>query len=514
MKIDMKNIFTKILLFGAALTVFASCELDLYPNNSIVYDENESVIQQESDLVSFENGLHIAFRSRQASTYYYADDLMFDGFNAATDFGNNFGPIHRTDQDYNAGSDDIETCWGNNFTMITNFNIAIAAAKQVEDPELIAGAAIMEGEAHFYRAYTYLYLARHFGKAYNPATADKDLSVPLVTVFDMQARPTRATQKEVYDQIKADLDDAAVLLADVPGEVRASRPTIDAVNGLYARYYLDVQDYEKAAEYAAALVDGGVYTLASTDAEFAAEFTEDNGTEPIFQMAASLQEAPPSLSYYTRITVSGDYGQVYSPYFLPSGKLVNSYEPTDLRLTNWFTLNGAGGRYIFLKGAANTTANVYVFTKFQGNPAYTDNNIPAGQNAVKPLRISEMYLIAAEAYKQAGNSAKANEYLQALQAARGATETPATMENIQNEWFKETVGEGMRGICLKRWGVLLNGRAAQAEAVSNGLVETGSNYATRAFTADEVYLYTWPIPNYELKINPKLIQNEGYTMSN
>ena len=515
MKIDMKNIFTKILLFGVAVTGVAACELDLYPNDSIVYDENESVIQKESDLVAFENGLHIAFRGRQASTFYYTDDLMFDGFNAATDFGNNFGPVHRTDADYNASSDDIETCWGSSFTSITNYNIAISAAKALTHPDLMEAGAIMEGEAHFYRAFTYLYLARHFGKAYNPATASTDLSVPMVTVFDTQARPKRATQAEIYALIKEDLDEAARLLAGVVPEAGKQpfiRPTIDAVNALYARYYLDVHDYAKAAATAAALVDSGIYSLASTNAEFAAEYTNDAGKEPILQMAASQTEVPNSLSYYTRLRVSNGQ-EVYSPYFLPSAKLIGAYDADDLRLKNWFSPNGTAGRYIYLRGALNTNENVLIFTKFQGNPAYTTDNLPSGSNAIKPLRIGEMYLIAAEAYQALSETTNAARYLNALQAARGANQTPATEENIRNEWFKETVGEGMRGICLKRWGIGFDGRPAQAAAAADGLVETGQNYAERAFDADDYYLYTWPIPNYELKINPSLVQNEGYTLS-
>lgn len=514
--IDMKKIFNLVLLFGAALVAFASCDLDLYPNNAIVYNEDENVIQTAEDLNSFENGLHIAFRGRQASTFYYTDDLMFDAFNAATDFGNNYGPVHRTDADFNAGDDDVETCWGSNYTAITSFNIAIAAAQKV-DASLAEPAAIMEGEARFYRAFTYLYLARHFGKAYNPATAATDPSVPLITVFDMSYRPDRrSTQAEVYAQIKEDLDAAAELLAGVQPEAGKQpyiRPTIDAVNALYARYYLDVHEYAKAAEKAAALVDSGLYKLASTDAEFSAEYTSDTGREPIFQMYASQKESPNGLGYYTQIRTSSDFGQVYSPYYLPSGKLIDSYDAGDKRLANWFSPNGTAGRYIYLKGAVNTNAEVLIFTKFQGNTAYVTNGIPSGQNAIKPFRIGEMYLIAAEAYLADGDGASSLKYLNALQEARGAVPTAATLENIQLEWFRETVGEGMRGICLKRWGIGFTARTAQPAAVADGLVETGNNYAERAFTSKDFYLYTWPIPNYELKINPNLAQNEGYTLS-
>lgn len=510
----MKKTLYRIIGTLATVAMISACNLDLIPSSDIVYDETQPAIQKESDLVGFENGTHAYFRSIHQTTYYYVSDLMADGFNATMDFGNNFGPVHRTDADFTAADQDVEDVFGGYFVAISKFNQAIAAYNSIVNADLKAESLVPKGYAFFYRAYSYLYLARSFGKAYDAASAEKDLSVPLVLVYDQNARPARATQKEVYTQIKADLDSAAVLLAGEvydPAAGAPIKPTIDAVNALYARYYLDVKDYANAAAKANEVIATGNYVLSSTAAEFKAEFVNDKGKEPILQCFASLNEAPNGLSYYTRLSVVNKESY-YQPYFLPSGKLVDSYAAGDLRLSNWFKAAGAASYPIYSSGSANANANVLVFTKFEGNPSYTTSSLPQGQQAVKPLRISEMYLIAAEALYKDGKTTNALAVLNELQAARGGEVTTALNDAaIQNEWFRETVGEGQRVWCLKRWGVGFTKRYGQPAAIADKLIYTGDYYTDRAMAAGD-YHFSLPIPTYEMKINSNLVQNEGYNL--
>ncbi len=516
----MKTVNNKIWMLSIVLMAAVSCNLDRYELGQIVYDENTPAIETSKDLDRFEVGLMSVFRSRFQGGYFYVDDLMCDGFNAAKSYGNNFGPLHRTDEDYNASNEDVEGVWANYYLAIKNYNIAISSVNIIADEELrtSAKANITKGEAFFCRAYSYLFLARHFGKVYKAATAETDLCVPLVTVWSNNTEVKRASNKAVYEQILSDIDSAAFFLANVKpvdekGARHIDRPTIDAVQALYARYYLEVGEYAKAAEKAAALVDSKVYVLANNAKSFKEEFTEDAGKEPIMQMFASKDEVPNGLGYYTSLFKSD--GEIYwTPYYLPSGKLVDAYEEKDLRLNNWFAKVGADSYPLQLGGITVNDENIRIFTKFLGNLAYESNDYPGAHNAVKPFRISEMYLIAAEGYCQAGDTPNARKYLNALQSARGATETTAELDNIKAEWFKETVGEGMRAQCLKRWGDGYTVRYAQPAAVTANMVEVGKkNLADRAFTAKDLYLLTFPIPNYELKITPTLEQNEGYALS-
>lgn len=504
----MKNIARNILAGAVSVLALASCELDQFPKNAIVYDENEPVIQKASDLASFENGILTRFRAANSGVSLFVDDIMGDGFNATLDFGNQYGPVHRTNADYTASDQDIEDIWGDYYITIKDYNIAIAAANNIVDRDLKKKAETMKGEAFVFRAFTYLQLVRHFAKAYSPATASTDLGVPVVTVYDQNDKPARSTVAGTYAQIKDDLDSAAFYLAGVKGAARAQKPTIDFVKAVYARYYLDVQDYANAATMADDVIATGAYELSSTAAQMSAEFTMDNGKEPIVQLAASLSEKPGQMHIWTRLG-SSNGETVFQPYYLPSETLVSAYDEDDIRLAAWFSF----GKYpIYMRGALYSDDDVAVFTKFIGNLAYTSSSVPDARNAVKPIRISEMYLISAEAKANNNDEQGALATLNVLREKRGANTTGAgsVMDAIRAEWFKETAGEGLRTVCLKRWGIGYEGRPAQSGA--GKLVMTSDSYVSKVMAAGD-YRMTWPIPTYERQVNRNLVQNEGYTVS-
>ncbi len=498
------NKIIKYISAGAVLAMIASCDLDLVPKGSISYNPGQQIITNEADLNGYRANIMACFRSLEYGDFDVVSDVMVDYFNAASDFGNNYGPVHRTDNTFTASDYNTEDNWEYPFGYIKNFNIFIEGAKVVP-AELKAGADVVRGEAFLARAFAYMHLARHFGKAYSE-NASTDLCVPLVTVYDQTARPARATVAEVYAQIKSDLDSAAVLLADVPGAVRSQYPTIDAVNFMYARYYIDTKDYAKAAESAMSVINSGKYALSSTAEEMEAEWLFDRGTEPVMQFYASYTEGLGGHSAYTNMAQNPEQGLYYAPYFIPSQKLVDAYDEGDLRFAQWFD----GGDYPSRHNAIYYNVDgheYYVFKKYFGNTEIRPDDIPNSGHAVKPFLISEMYLIAAEAYFEAGNVASATEVLNELQTKRGAATTAATETNIHNEWYRETVGEGLRFSCLKRWGEGFSGRPAQPGAST--VVATGASYADKAISADDFH-FQWPIPTYEMQTNLNLVQNEGY----
>lgn len=504
----MKRIL-KYISAGAILASAVSCNMDLVPNNAITYQPGQQIITSEADLTGFEANIMACFRALDYGDFDLTPDLMVDYFNAMSDYGNNYGPVHTLDANFTSGDYNVQDNWRYPYAYIKNFNIFIEGAKTVPDG-LQEDAAVARGEAFLARAFAYMHLARHFGPAYSDETLD-ELCVPLVTVYDQNARPERATVAEVYGQIKKDLDSAAVLLADIPGEARAERPTIDAVNAMYARYYLDTRDYANAAASAMAVINSGTYALSSTSAQMEAEWLNDEGTEPIMQFYASVSEGVGTHSAYTQMKMDSNKGLYYQPFYIPSQKLIDAYDEGDLRFEQWFD----GGDYPSYHNAIwynDGEHDYYVFKKYYGNPALTTSNTPTSGHAVKPLLISEMYLIAAEAYFENGQASEAKTVLNALQTQRGAATTAATAETIHDEWYRETVGEGLRFSCLKRWGEGFDGRPAQPGAANVVMSTPASSFTDKTLEADD-YHFLWPIPTYEMQTNLNLKQNPGYGSS-
>lgn len=515
------------LLAGVSLMAFTSCDLEEMPTTSIGLDNNEEAVVNGTNIQNFENGLYSAFRATQYGVFSEVPELICDGFNETKGSGNVLGPVHRTDASFTSSDQDVQSIWSGYYGYIVDYNNFIhdlyVEEQEAEFEELLQGdenanpdayAIRGLGAAHFFRAYTYMQLARLFAKDYEPSTAATDLCVPLVLEYNQEEKPARATVQQVYDQIKADLDAAALYLSAVGmvGQPRSEYVTVDAVNAVYARYYLDTHDYPAAAEYAVSVIGSNAgYALANTPDSMTYEYTYDQGTEAIFQMAASLAEnGSGTNSDYTNWAAAPDGYEAYfpegyyaSPYYLPSYKLMSLYEDSDIRFDQWFNMGHGLLVESYIVGPA-AGVPVPLFTKYAGNPDLT-NSFPNGRQHVKPLMIGEMYLILAEASLQANDPTTAAQALNELQTKRGATPTAATMENIQNEWFKETVGEGLRFSCLKRWHIGYNGR----EAYIPDLVAGGTNGTEKVMPADDDH-WLLPIPAYERQLNDNLVQNPGY----
>lgn len=501
----MKKTILATIVIGLAVLMPVSCDMDLVPYDGIAYKEGTPLFQKATDVTSFENGILSSFRACQYGRYSITSEVQCDGFNAMSGFGNNYGSPHRNDDTFTSSDYDVEAMWSNNYTAIKNYNIAIAQA-DLTSGKLRESARILKGEAFFFRAASYLTLVRHFAKPFSSANSGTP-GVPLVLVYDQNERPARATVGEVYDQIGKDLDSAAVILVGVAGKVRADRPTIDAVNFVKARYLLDRQEYASAISSADAVINSKAgYALADTEERMKEEYRNDKGTEPILQFFAnSTTEAPRTNGSYTRMSSNDEQGLFFAPLFLPSQKLISTYDPDDIRLTVWFSKNEypvfVNGQYV--KDVAS------VFVKYFGNEKLRSGNVPDARQAVKPFMLAEMYLIKAEAASQSNQTAAATAALNELQGKRGAQLTSGSMDDIKEEWFKETVGEGLRLICLKRWGDGFSVRTPQPEALGRNMLQTGASYEQLSLQASD-YHFVWPIPSHDMNINKSLVQNEGY----
>lgn len=147
------------------------------------------------------------------------------------------------------GDGEQDGLWEYSYSRIYTYNVIIqevmGSTQATEDHKKQVRAEALMG-----RAFEYLTLVNAYGKHYDPATASTDPGVPLMLDEDInKTNLQRASVQAVYDQIKADLDEAAPNLPERPvlNAYRASRPV---GYGMLARMYLYMGNYEKALENA------------------------------------------------------------------------------------------------------------------------------------------------------------------------------------------------------------------------------------------------------------------------
>ncbi|MGM9742565.1 MAG: RagB/SusD family nutrient uptake outer membrane protein [Candidatus Cryptobacteroides sp.] len=507
----------KIYIYICSAMILASCELDQIPHTSITYKSGDPIIENGIQLEAFRNGAASSFRSKTGGQFALCCDLMCDGFNATSGYGNSYGTIHCTDDSFTASDNYIANWWSGMYSAIKDFNVLIKALEKYSPASGYekTTARTAKGEACFYRAYCYHQLVRAFAQDYEPETAKDSDGVPLVLEVKPKDQPGRASVQEVYESICTDLDTAAVCLAS-EGASNSLRPTKDAVKALRARVYLDMHDYSKAAELSYGLISKNTYRLSSGKQEMMEEFAYDSGTESIMRMlpeasAVSVQElgGVPSFKPYTNLGNEGSINKsvCFRPSFIPSSSLLGLYEDDDFRRALWFDNSSYP---IYLNGSMVRDSGIEVFVKYMGNTKFNTGNLPAGQQAPKPLMIAEQYLICAEAGFLSGDKERAAEMINKLRGTRNASTIQSIdFQTIQDEWHRETAGDGLRMSCLKRWHKGFSSRPAQAAALDADLVLTGGSFTEKTMEASDNH-WSWPIPNHDITLNRNLLQNPGY----
>ena len=163
------------------------------------------------------------------------------------------------------------------------------------------------------------------------------------------------------------------------------------------------------------------------------------------------------------------------------------YQSSDLRYEAFFASETTGYSH------GLTTP---LLVKYYGNRNFLANNI-LHVNMPKPFRLTDQYLIRAEAYCNQGGAglSKAAKDITTLRIARfssyGSTTLNADtwMNELADERVRELYMEGFRLNDLKRWGRGFK-RNAQTSTVS-----PGNNLQIEASNV----LFVWPIPQHELQ---------------
>lgn len=519
----MKNF--KIFIAATCLAIgFTACDLDRDPKNSL---PREQALLSIEDARRWNNGHMSGLRGVQYGVYFNLADKQADFLHPKADYGNNQADFYRFDlrsTDY-----DTRDVWGAYYNRLININEFIAKAASMESSATLSRFV---ADAHFIRAYYYLELAKRYAPAYNVATASSDLCVPLVTEFDVKARPGRATQSEIYKQILADIATAKAeyTKAGLTGGSQGSITlTPDALSAIEVRAYLQMNDYQNAFDVAKALIATNRYPLGSSQAEFTAMWRSDSSTEDLVRFYVNkdeTSEVPFSVAGYYGANVYRNTYKMLEPTWLPAQGIIDLYDAADYRKSVYLESIPVGtvlsiAQGLFLSRTGNATSTVHLISKYRGNLALASiandpvwgGPRPDGRMAPKFVRIAEVYLAAAEAAYRLNNTTDAQIYLNRLRQSRGlaaVSSTGATLfTDIQNEYQREFLAEGRRLWDLKRWGLGFTRMAPQPVLSANNWI---TSHSRELEVASDHYCFTWPIPQDDMKTNPSLQgqQNRGY----
>lgn len=495
-------------LCSLAMIFVSACNLDLAPTSSISTAE---ALRSMDDAQKLRRDIYITMRSSLTSgAPVYLLELMADSFHGSITYGNRNGEYYKWEMRSTFGN--VESLWESAYylVMLANFlEEGIPTLKETATAAEQAQYDVILGECAFAKAYSMFKLTQLFCKNYSAATAATDYGLMLsdktfTTPSQQSTYPGRSSLADTYKYIEDNLTKAETLLAGVAGAEGSIYITIDAVKAMEARVALTKGEYAKAAGIAAALVDAGNYPLLETQADFTALWTNDSGKECITQFWASILSTGNTNDYgYVQYT-----GGIYAPNYIPEKWIIDAYDANDLRFTTWFRNTPVN--------LGNFSGTVYLCFKFPGNPELmSSTGTSTYMQKIKPFRIAEQYLIAAEGYAMDNQPTLANNYLNALRAKRipgWVNQNYAgdeLMNQIKKERAREFFGEGFRFTDLKRW----NQGMARSEAQDKNLVIDANSTYTELLSREATHpFFVWPIPQAEIDANPQIRsqQNDGY----
>lgn len=494
----MKKI--NILFALICLFTFSSCEefLDKAPTN---YGDTATAVKTAKDAMSMVNGI----LSKMSGGSYLGRDMFLYADAKGGDMtiisnGRGYDGLYLFSHATNSGA--YSGFWTTGYNIIMQINSLLATIEKLEKDGSTEDFDNIKGQILTYRAMIYFDLVRLYGEPYNE---DKSAwGVPDVkTVLDPLARVLRATVAENYATIESDLTAAQSLLDK------------DNANGyinyygnlaIQARVYLAMERFDDALEVAEEIITDGDYEL-YTNEKWVQSWSEQFGDESIFEIFMLDEEGDLGSSslggVYSR---RKDYTSSIGGYYVASDYFMNRLKE-DMDDVRWGIMtydetssDRLGCCYKYLGGIKKDSNG-----KYPG-----DGKASASACNIKVIRLSEIYLIAAEAaLRQTTPDAEAaadylNEIRKRSPNLEPATAETITLDMILDERSKELVCEGHRF-----WDLIRNNRTIEFDDFLGNV-----NLTDREHTIDRTHPKTiLPIFTAEMNANPDIAaqQNPGYS---
>jgi hypothetical protein len=473
MKLNYKLVLTLISLSALLGT---SCEketLDQKPQASL---DASTAIKDASSVTAATLGIYSGFQSGNywGLRYFAFSDMYADNINHVGTFPS-FSAI------WNVAilpdNTEVSAMWNSMYSTINRANTVIAAVPGIADQSVVKDNVL--AEARILRANVYFDLIRYWGGSKTGFNQAGGVGVPLVltpTLVEADAKPkARATEAAVMGQVITDLD-FAIGVSTFGNTNVAGRVGKDYAKALRARVALYMGDYATAQNYATELIGSSRYTL-TAGADYKNIWALKNTKESLWEIQYEPTNSN-SIAFFYYTTATGGRNEIAT-----SSGLNTAHEAGDLRQAINATATG---------GAA-TNLKTLKFTR-----------VATGDDNVVMFRLSELYLIRAEARAQLGTDlvgALADLNVVRTRAGLAANTTATTTATLMTAILKERriefAHEGHRFFDLKRTNLLAT--------------TIGATYFGISGTIDNTFRALWPIPQRETLTSGGIIaQNTGY----
>ena len=491
-------------ILAASLSSCVNDWLDVTPSDGT---DADAALTSSSDLAAARTGMYEALKGNSNLVDYYGQQFFVYGdVHAGDDYQyNNLGGSNRAsfyyDMNYQTASEFNKSTvsWQSPYVVIGRANRIIAAAEGGKLSDAVEAKAKIEqyaAESKVLRALAHFDLVRIYGKPY---TEDQgaSLGVPLVTeVLESNAKPARSTVAEVYTQVVKDLTEAissnALATETEPGYV-----SVWGAKAILSRVYLNMGDYANALSVAEDIIKNSGAALWTRDQYFKAwDASTPNESEFLFRLNVSGSTDNNDLNGIGNLQGRDGYKEMVA-----TKKFVDmlSADANDVR--NDMFLPATADKEV----AAFGTNKVYL-NKLRGQGGNLRN-----VTIIPIIRLSEVYLTAAECAFRTNDKAKAVEYLNDLVKNRTTTEASlATVDNITLERIlierrKELIGEGQRYFDALRNNETITRYTSEADKGWHKILSKEAQSFNRDY-----FKAIAAIPQAEINANPNIKQNTGY----
>ena len=440
-----------ILLTTALLTVscalFTSCDdileenTDSFPSQAVIYSNDKSV---EAALTGCYHGLisYNVFQSDYHTIFCTAGGTMNN-----TSSSYNDSKAQKTEPDNKYVGRHFKTC----YRVIADCNDLLSKIDGSGASDVLKTRA--KGEAHFLRGMIYFNLVRAFG----------GLPLRLTPITSTTLDMPRSTVEETYQQVVADLQEAAELLPEV--NPTDGRPNSYAAHALLAKVYITLANGEEGSPYWQKCIDEcmkvyGHYQLVPLQTLYNAQ--NRNTAESIIEIQFSdingstwTQGIAPDVSDFTPNSSSNPYGR-----YRPSKYIFDTWReqyPGDPRIEegiiyNYYTKNGGVDTVEIYPAYTSDTGSGRMWPYLK---KFLDTRYVAqytAQNFIY-LRYADVLLMLAEAINEVSGPDQAYQYVnEVLARARNSAE-PAAAQPA--DWSGMTKAEFRHRIMYERFFELL-----------------------------------------------------------